>query len=218
MTKHIYLYRMTSDSGCAPCVFTNNYKTSDLLTLACCKGGRINKGKEVFTGMRHTIGKKHMENIKNHTDEVYVVGIHENCYLYVAKITSIIEMKDYFSDKKYKNRMDCIYTVSGEKLKRNKNNPYFHPDNTNHQHDRDRLGQYVLLSDNKFIYLGESFLEHPVNENALSFIPKRQETKHYIEEDLGFTIIWEEISKIEHIHSKEPIVRIKTNTKECYQK
>ena len=141
-----YFYRMTSDTGFAPCVFEGNYELSELLTLACCKGGQIRKGKNVLTGLRHLIGEKHRADDGSCKDDVYVTGIMGNRVVYCAKINKIFKMTEYFSDEKYANRMDQIYSVVEstsdvaapnddgkeskyafvDRLKRNEKYPLFH--------------------------------------------------------------------------------------------
>lgn len=41
----LYVYSVPYDSGNAPCVFNMDGSVTDLLTLACCKGGKFNLGK-----------------------------------------------------------------------------------------------------------------------------------------------------------------------------
>lgn len=182
MNTYIYLYRMTSDTGNAQCVYTgktNKFEISNMLTLACCKGGQIRYyknglAKPVHTGLRHTIGKRHKESIKNKTDRVIVVGIYKNKIMYVADISEIITMYEYFSNQKYEDRKDYIYSVlnctqsnvdtksdTQYFLQRNKNNLFFHSpplgldkktdDELIAQHHRDELGEFVLIS-KKFSY------------------------------------------------------------------
>lgn len=47
----IFAYRLAWDTGFAPCLDHN------IFTLACCKGGQIRKGKNIFTGLRYQIGQ-----------------------------------------------------------------------------------------------------------------------------------------------------------------
>lgn len=201
-----YFYRMTSDTGFAPCVFEGNYELSELLTLACCKGGQIRKGKNVLTGLRHIIGTRHRADDGSCKDDVYVTGIMGNRVAYCAKINKIFKMTEYFSDEKYANRMDQIYLVcesSGavelpsdednkyafiDRLKRNEKYPLFHgceskyssSEEMEKQHSRDKLGKYVLLSYD-FSYYGKDSIAIP--DNIREDMPKRQETKCYIDVD-----------------------------------
>ena len=168
---YFYFYRMTDDTGNAPCVFDSDYKPTELLTLACCKGGQIRHykngdTKSIEMGLRYTIGE---EIKKNLGDEYYIIGILKDQILYVAKICDALLMKNYFAADKVKNRMDCIYmfcekgtTENGYSyhLKRRKGfNEYFHGIGDIEQHHRDELGKYVLIS-NEFIYQGNNMELH----------------------------------------------------------
>ena len=42
----IFAYRLAWDTGFAPCLDHN------VFTLACCKGGQVRRGKDIFTGLR----------------------------------------------------------------------------------------------------------------------------------------------------------------------
>jgi hypothetical protein len=181
--KKYYFYRMTADTGNAPCVFEKGYQkpTPELLTLACCKGGYFRKNeKAVHAGLRQTIGKEMNDN-KNCT--YYIIGIYKDRILYIAKIDKAILMIEYFSNEEYGNRMDCIYEVKENskenddwKLKRRKDfNSLFHGDDIR-QHYKDELGGYVLLSE-EFSYFGKKVVSIP--DEIQEFIPKRQETKTY---------------------------------------
>lgn len=178
-----YFYRMTCDTGNAPCIFHQKYTPSDLLTLACCKGGQIRhyKGqvKNIKTGLRHTVG----EDMKNHPkDCFYVIGLLNDRVVYAAKIKDAIPMTDYFSNREYRNRMDCIYNVdmksSDWKLSRRKSfNLNFHGPDYVDQHHHDELGEYVLLSD-EFIYQGKN-ADLTIPAELQELMPKHQETKKY---------------------------------------
>ena len=181
--NYYYFYRMTCDTGNAPCVFNNGYKQTNLLTLACCKGGQIRRykgtDKNVYTGLRHTIGEAMKKNPEN---DYYVIGILKDRIIYVAKIREAILMNNYFSDKKYLKRMDCIYKVVDTneqwKLKRRDGfNPSFHGLCDTNQHHHDELGEYVLLSDD-FVYQGRN-QDLLIDDNVKELMPKRQETKTY---------------------------------------
>jgi hypothetical protein len=125
----IYVYRLTSDSGSAPCIYDLNGKYTGLLTLACCKGGQIrHEGEEnerkIETGLRYLIGKKHQKEIADGRIDVYIMGIYKNKLLYFAKITEILTMREYFAPtSRYKNRRDYIYETLPNGFKRNDNNP-----------------------------------------------------------------------------------------------
>lgn len=179
MTKPfiIYAYRMTSDTGGAPCIHDLDYKPTGILTLACCKGGQIRDEKGIGTGLRHTIGKRHQKDIDNDLLNVYIMGIYKNSLLYFAKITKILTMEDYYSpDSQYKYRLDSIYHFAHGKFKRNGNNAGFHSKNDPLQHRRDWLGKYVLVS-TCFAYWGKNSEILP--KEMLEFLPKYQESKSY---------------------------------------
>lgn len=236
MTEHIFLYRLTNDTGCAPCIFENGYKDTHLLSLACCKGGQLRCYKKngkitaVNTGLRWTIGEKLKNSINEGKEKVYIIGIYKNCILYIAILDKVIKMTEYYNSPEYSKRLDYIYNVSDSEdkeynkvfqLYRNNNNKYFHPKEDKDQHRRDELGKYVLLS-KSFAYFGKKHTEHRVtNEKLLSLMPKKQETKYYKTADTGFEQIksliedhWDQ----ESIVKEEPSERIKSGSKGCYQK
>jgi hypothetical protein len=159
----IYAYKMTVDSGGAPCTQDLGGKPTGLLTLACCMGGP--------RGMRHTIGKYYMVEISSGAADVYVMGIYnETELLYFARITEILRMEDYFApDSRFGNRLDSIYRFANGELTRNDNNPRFHPKEKADLPKKDRSGEYVLISD-CFAYFGEKSPKLPSN---LLKLPRR---------------------------------------------
>ena len=165
MTR-LFIYRLTSDTGIAPCV------ENGLLSLAVCKGGQLRDGKPVHTGLRYQIGSRFKKEF--HGDRVYILGIYRNKFLYLARITETLKMEEYYqgiSD----GRLDDIYTYDGKKYKR-KNHPYNR--NVHDQKDdgiRDWAGEYVLLSDD-YIYLGQ---EAKSLDWLLEYAPVSRETKTY---------------------------------------
>ena len=208
--EYVYIYRMTSDTGSAPCIFKTGYNKTDILTLACCKGGQIRQGKDVKTGLRHNIGKNHKET----DDTVYVVGIFKDCVLYVAKLSQIITMEDYFGKNQFKKRLDCIYTP---KRKRNKTNPLFHPLGDGKQLRRDWNGEYVLIS-KEFSYNGCKYRDHQA-DTIFDYLPKKQETKTYSKDSEGFNKVLSFVhSELKKKNRNEPIDIIKEGCKGCYQK
>ena len=52
----IFAYRLAWDTGFAPCLDHN------VFTLACCKGGQVRRGKDIFTGLRYQIGQYRSRN------------------------------------------------------------------------------------------------------------------------------------------------------------
>jgi len=197
-----YIYRMTYDTGNAPCVTDINGNKTGILSLACCKGGQIRHyadGRTAYvnTGLRKTVGENFISEKKKKVGEKqFVIGIKGNRVIYLAEITEVLEMKGYFDNCKYQNRRDCIYEPAENRnpgnegfessLKRRKDfNKYFHGDSTEcgcdrqakEQHIRDELGKYVLLSDN-FSYFGGD-KERIISSAIMRYMPKRQETKTY---------------------------------------
>jgi len=194
----IYAYRLTSDSGSAPCIYDLNGNPTGLLTLACCKGGQIRhkdtkNEKEIKTGLRHTIGKKYKEAISTKQIDVFVMGIYKDKLLYFAKITDVLSMREYFAPTSpFKNRHDFIYEFSSGVYKRNDNNPYFHSKDEIEKHRHDRLGEYALISD-CFAYFGKKC--ENFSKELIDILPKYQENKHYKGGFLYFELIWKEVSK-----------------------
>ncbi|MEE0913459.1 MAG: hypothetical protein U0L76_02605 [Ruminococcus sp.] len=181
----LFIYRMTADSGLAPCV-DKDKDDKKLLTLSCCKGGRKDNTK---TGIRYWLGSGQKGNLSFNceTDSVYILGTYKNDFLYLAKIEKAIEMKEYYSNEQYKKRLDIIYDVDGDKLKRNQRlrKENIHTDND--QIKRDIAGTFVLLSQD-FIYLGKDRISF--SENLLSKMPKNREVKVYTNEDANEIITW----------------------------
>lgn len=176
----IYAYRLTSDSGNAPCIHDLYGNTTGMLTLACCKGGQIRGEKGIGTGLRYAIGKMYKDAIDNKQINVYLMGIFKKTLLYFANITKITTMEDYCTPgSQYEHRKDCIYHFARGKFKRNSRNPSFHPKNDLDQHRRDWLGKYVLLSTH-FAYWGKDSRKLP--ENLLQILPKFRESKSYTSE------------------------------------
>jgi hypothetical protein len=127
MTK-IYVYKMTSDDGGAPCV------RDDWLTLAICKPAirSVSKRGDVVLGFAG--------------NELY----RDNCLIYAAKVTDTLDGRDYFSNSRYRTRPDCIYRWDGRRFER-KADARFHPSPTSLLHDLGEPPEYgrahVLLSE-----------------------------------------------------------------------
>lgn len=164
---YLYIYRITSDTGLAPCV------DNGLLSLACCKGGQIRNGKAIHTGLRYRIGSM-CDGANYKKDNIYLLGTHKNKLLYLARITNIVTMTEYFSTMS-KGRIDSIYSLTDRKLVRNHHlwNEGVHVDEK--QNIRDIAGEYVLLSDD-FIYLGKDAV---FDELVDKYNAKFRETKLY---------------------------------------
>ena len=103
-----------------------------------------------------------------------MLGTHKNKLLYLARITNIVTMTEYFSTMS-KGRIDSIYSLTDRKLVRNHHlwNEGVHVDEK--QNIRDIAGEYVLLSDD-FIYLGKDAV---FDELVDKYNAKFRETKLY---------------------------------------
>lgn len=166
----LYIYRLTDDAGFAPCA------ENGLLSLACCKGGQIRKGKVINTGLRHRIGTHREANYE--TDDVYILGIYKNKMLYLAKVTNVVTMEEYF-DGMSKGRTDDIYSlVNGELVRNNKlKDKKVHTEPNRIR--KDIAGKYVVLS-NDYIYLGRDAVSI---DKIAKYYPHFQETKKYFGEE-----------------------------------
>lgn len=129
-----YFYKMTTDSGGAPCV------DNGLLSLAICKPilRRMACEGNIILGFG---GKKLEEKL-----------------IYVAKISKIVVDGDYYRDNTvYSNRQDCIYCWHGDELVF-KEDSKFH--GQSHRNDDVGLaGQHkkhanVILAE-EFVYFGD---------------------------------------------------------------
>lgn len=170
MNKVIYAYRLVDDTGFAPCVDNN------LFSLVCCKGGQVRKGKNIYTGLRYHVGKHRQENPE---DEIYILGIYRNRLLYYAMVTDIMDMAEYFSEKRkreFGKRKDHIYDVRDGALERNDFVPYIHAKG-DIRNIQDANGVFAILS-GKFTYFGRSAPDIP--KDLLAVLPRNRETKKYI--------------------------------------
>lgn len=166
---YLFIYRMTSDTGLAPCVDNN------LLSLACCKGGQVRNGKPIKTGLRYRIGSKRESDYEK--DDVHILGIYKNKVLYLARVTEVMPMTEYYLEKS-KGRTDDIYRVVNGKLERNNKLRNIHTKSSG-EDKRDIAGEYVLLSDD-FIYLGSDAV---AVKSIEEYYPKFRETKIYSGEE-----------------------------------
>lgn len=162
---YVYVYRLISDTGLAPCVLDG------LLSLAVCKGGKMYGDKIVHTGLRYWIGSK-AEKRDYTVDEVYILGAYKGKFLYMAKVTKVVTMMEYF-DGMANGRMDNIYTIlNGKPIRNNhlrKEQVHLEAD----RKEKDFAGKYVLLSDD-FIYLGRDAVE---NALITEHLPVSRETR-----------------------------------------
>ncbi len=187
---HLFIYRMTSDTGFAPCV------DNGLLTLACCKGGQIRAGKIIHTGLRYRIGARC--GVDYTTENVYVLGTYENKFLYLARVKNVITMEEYYSGVST-GRTDDIYSMKDGILVRNDKLYKEEVHIEDGRIIRDLAGKYVLVSDD-YIYLGRDavFIDLIAKKNA-----RFQETKSYHGESAEGII--EECLKYRDGRQHEPI-------------
>lgn len=170
MNKVIYAYRLVDDTGFAPCV------DNGLFSLACCKGGQVRNGRNIKTGLRYHVGK-YKQEFPN--DEIYLLGIYHNRLLYYAKVTNVMDMTEYFSEKRKKEfgrRKDHIYDVKGGALERNDFVPFIH-EKGDVRNVQDANGVFVLLS-SQFTYFGRKAPD--LSKDLLTVLPRNRETKKYI--------------------------------------
>ncbi len=163
---YLFMYRVRSDTGFAPCV------DNGLLSLACCKGGQIRNGKPINTGLRYRVGNKN--ECDYNKDDVFILGTYKNKFLYLARITDVKPMTEYYNGMS-KGRTDDIYSFENGELKRNNHlrEEKVHTDEP--QNIRDRAGKYVLMSDD-YIYLGKDAVSIDIVDE---YGPVFQETKLY---------------------------------------
>lgn len=165
----LYIYRLTNDTGFAPCV------EKGLLSLACCKGGQIRNGRVINTGLRHRIGQKREADYE--IDDVYILGVFKDKMLYLAKVTKVVSMEEYFNGMS-KGRTDDIYSLVNGELVRNQK---LRTEDVHTEPDRikkDLAGRYVVLSED-YIYLG---VDAVTIEEITQYYPKFEETKVYKDE------------------------------------
>ena len=85
MNPNIYVYKLMTDNGGAPCVWHG------LLSLAICKP-KIRKVAKIES-LIFAFGAKH----------------YDERLIYAAKVTEKLEFGDYYRKPKYAKRPDCIY-------------------------------------------------------------------------------------------------------------
>ena len=125
---NIYFYKLTADSGGAPCV------QQGMLSLAICKPMIRKTAKEgdlIFGFAANSL----------HSD---------NRIIYLARVTKKLRDGEYYKNSRYSRRKDCIYQLSGTRFVWKKNSAYHGPESVHH--DLGRHPGYpranVLLSRN----------------------------------------------------------------------
>jgi Nucleotide modification associated domain 2 len=131
----IYFYKLTADSGGAPCV------ERGLLSLAICKPmirKMAREGDLIFGFAAKSL----------HPD---------NRLIYVARVTKAVRDGQYYQKRQYFRRPDCIYRQSGRRFMWKRSSAYHGPKDLSH--DLGLFPDYpranVLLSRN-FRYFGKS--------------------------------------------------------------
>jgi hypothetical protein len=127
----IFIYKMVTDNGGAPCVFRN------LLSLAICKP-KIRKSAEKGSLIFGFGGKRYDEKL-----------------IYVACVTDKLEGPAYYQRKGYAQRPDCIYRVSEDRAERKHSARYhFNSDERVKDVGLHFEKAFVLISDD-FRYFGK---------------------------------------------------------------
>ena len=91
---------------------------------------------------------------ENPEDEIYILGIYRNRLLYYAKVTDVMDMTEYFSEKRkreFGKRKDHIYDVRDGGLERNDFVPYIHAKG-DIRNVQDANGVFAVLSE-EFTYM-----------------------------------------------------------------
>jgi Nucleotide modification associated domain 2 len=126
----IYIYKMVTDNGGAPCVYRNR------LSLAICK-----------PKIRSTAGKG-----------AWIFGFGSQHYgerlIYVARVTKPLDVGEYYTKPEYASRPDCIYREANDRPER-KSRARYHHETDEREHDVGMKFEksFVILSDD-FRYLG----------------------------------------------------------------
>lgn len=88
----LYIYKMTTDDGGAPCVFNST------LSLAICKPAIRSTADEESTILAFA------------ADALYRKDAYKNnALIYAARVTKRLENGAYFTSPSYRNRPDCVY-------------------------------------------------------------------------------------------------------------
>jgi len=130
---NIYVYKMTTDNGGAPCVHRG------LLSLAICKPSIRRRARvgDVVCGFG---GRRFAKRL-----------------IYVARVSAKVEGGKYYANDEFARRPDCIYRATSAGLAKLKSNAQFHNDRSAPQLDHDVGPGFeradVLLSDD-FRYFG----------------------------------------------------------------
>jgi hypothetical protein len=126
-----YLYKMTVDDGGAPCV------QDGMLTLAICKPTirRVAPEGSVIIAFAGNCMSRD--------------GYLDNCVVYAAVVSKRVPNREYYSERRYAHRRDCIYKRAGSGFAR-KAKARFHHGPGDLEHDLGLPPDYanaVLVSD-----------------------------------------------------------------------
>lgn len=150
MQPKIYIYKMSTDNGGAPCIWKG------LLSLAICKPviRRVAKQGSIIFGF----GSKEKK--------------YEERLLYIAEVTFKPATGEYYKDKKYRNRPDCIYERTPDGTARLKRSARYHTESDERIRDVGMSFEKadVLLSED-FRYFGkdgtDDYKRDPIIEAAI---------------------------------------------------
>jgi Nucleotide modification associated domain 2 len=150
MSADLYVYKVTVDSGGAPCVWRN------LLSLAICKP-KIRKSACKGSLIFGFGGKRLRERL-----------------IYIAEVTEKPKAGEYYRSAKFRNRPDCIYEEVSGKARR-KDTAVYHVFTDERKKDVGNKFQnaYVLLSGN-FRYLGKK----GTNDYKIDFLKIKKLVEH----------------------------------------
>lgn len=190
---NVYIYKLTTDNGGAPCV------TPDALSLALCKPLIRSSAAEgdIILGFA--------------ADSLYA----GNCLVYAANVTRVIEDGNYFRRREFMRRADCIYRWNGVQFVR-KPGAKFHFKDTDLEHDLGKRPLYprarVLLSigaENFRYYRGECRIRYQEKYPGVAALIARLKRGHRVNfgEDLRDEIrqLQHEICENKSVHTRSPV-------------
>jgi hypothetical protein len=167
-----YLYKMTVDDGGAPCI------QNGLLTLAICKPTirRVApEGSVIIAFAGDSMGSE---------------GYEDNCIVYAAVVSRRLTNREYYSERQYAHRRDCIYRRSGDGFARKvKAKSHHGPGDLEHDLGSPPLyANAVLLSDGtkSFRYFGTKCLvQYKKKFPRLGRLVERLTEGHRVNHDPG---------------------------------
>jgi len=135
----IYLYKLTTDSGGAPCV------KDGLLTLAICKP------------MIRTTAQVGDLVFGFAANRMYPGGrVTDNHLIYIARVDARLSGRDYYGGAEFAERMDCVYEPTGEGFRWRAGARCHGPEDLVHDlGDRPIYRRAVVLASRDFRYFGK---------------------------------------------------------------